>query len=158
MSAQVHWWEPVLLHNDPRGLKSHECILLNERLCDISLVRLREQICRVYQTVNDVSVCYYCTFHGRKYPLRFSNNKLLNRSISISFTTKLAGWVSLTAALLLWLNNNPCIHAAHSVFQIFRISIFAAAFHATELLSWAKSGKYRNDWPYELSYLLLCIH
>ena len=40
----------------------------------------------------------------------------------------------------------------HSMFQIFCISIFPAAFHATELLAYAKSGKYCNEWPYELPF------
>ena len=35
------------------------CILVNERPRDISLDRLRDQICRVYQTVNDVPVSHY---------------------------------------------------------------------------------------------------
>ena len=34
------------------------CILVKERPCDISLARLRDLIRRVYQSVNDVSVCY----------------------------------------------------------------------------------------------------
>ena len=34
-----------------------KCILVNERPRDISLARLRDLICRVYQSVNDVSVC-----------------------------------------------------------------------------------------------------
>ena len=37
-----------------------KCILLNERPRDISLVRLRDQICRVYQSVNVI------TFQRRK--------------------------------------------------------------------------------------------
>ena len=49
-----------------------KCTLLNERLCDISLVQLRDQICSVYQTVNGVSGCYY--FLETKKLLRFSNN------------------------------------------------------------------------------------
>ena len=36
-----------------------KCILLNEQPRDISLVRLHDQICCVYQTMNDVSVCHY---------------------------------------------------------------------------------------------------
>ena len=35
------------------------CILVNERPRDISLARLRDLICRVYQSVNDVSVTFF---------------------------------------------------------------------------------------------------
>ena len=35
-----------------------KCIVLNERPRNISLDQLRDLICLVYQTVNDVSVCY----------------------------------------------------------------------------------------------------
>ena len=34
-------------------------ILDNERPRDISLAQLRDLICRVYQSLNDMSVCYY---------------------------------------------------------------------------------------------------
>ena len=44
-----------------------KCILVNERPRDIS--RLRDLICHVYQSVNDVSVCYYI-FQRRKNPAR----------------------------------------------------------------------------------------
>ena len=36
-----------------------KCILINERPRDISLARLRDLICRVYQSVNDVSVVLF---------------------------------------------------------------------------------------------------
>ena len=48
-----------------------KCILLNEQPHDISLVELHDQICHVYWTMNDVSVCYY--FSEIKKP-HFSNN------------------------------------------------------------------------------------
>ena len=35
-----------------------KCVLVNERPRDISLARVRDLIRRVYQSVNDVSVCY----------------------------------------------------------------------------------------------------
>ena len=41
-------------------------ILLNERPRDISVVQLRDLICRVYQTVNDVSVCYFLFLETKK--------------------------------------------------------------------------------------------
>ena len=53
-----------LLRNDSRGLKSDET--LNKWPHDISLARLRDQIFRTYQTVNDVSVCYYHRFRAEK--------------------------------------------------------------------------------------------
>ena len=46
-----------LLENDSRATKSDET--LNKPLHDIFVARLRDQICRVYQNVNNVSVCYY---------------------------------------------------------------------------------------------------
>ena len=42
-----------LSYNDPRGSNQIKCILQRPR--DISLARLRAQICRVYQTENDVT-------------------------------------------------------------------------------------------------------
>ena len=45
------------VRNDSRGSKSDET--LNKRPHDISLAQLRDQICSVYQTVNDVSVYYF---------------------------------------------------------------------------------------------------
>ena len=36
-----------------------KCVFVKERARDVSLARLRDLICRVYQSVNDVSVCYY---------------------------------------------------------------------------------------------------
>ena len=62
--------------------KQIKFILLNERPCDISLARLRDLICRVYQCVNDVSVCCYI-FQRRKSPLGFSNS-LDDKSIDFS--------------------------------------------------------------------------
>ena len=50
--------------------KQIKCILVNKRPLDISLARLRDLICRVYQNVNDVSVRYYI-FQRRKHPLGF---------------------------------------------------------------------------------------
>ena len=46
-----------------------KCILLNKRPHDISLAlaRLRDHIGRVYQTVNDVSVCYYFSFRDENF-------------------------------------------------------------------------------------------
>ena len=49
-----------LFQNDSQGSKSDET--LNKRLHDISLARVRDEICRVYRTVNNVSVCFYFSF------------------------------------------------------------------------------------------------
>ena len=54
-----------LLQNDSQGSKSDET--LDKRLHDISLARLRDQICHVYQTVNDVSVYYYVSFRDENF-------------------------------------------------------------------------------------------
>ena len=54
-----------LLKNDTQGPKSDE--ILNKRPRDISLAQLRDQICHVYQTVNDVSVCYYFSFRDQNF-------------------------------------------------------------------------------------------
>ena len=60
-------------------LLSHILLIrVNERPRDISLARLLDLICRVYQRVNDVSVCYYI-FQRRKNSLGFSNNIWLER-------------------------------------------------------------------------------
>ena len=40
-----------------------------ERLHDISLVQLRDQICSVYQSVNEMSVCYYFSETKKPTPL-----------------------------------------------------------------------------------------
>ena len=47
-----------MIHNIQNQMK---CILLNKWLHDISLAQFRDQICLAvnYQTVNDVSACYY---------------------------------------------------------------------------------------------------
>ena len=37
-------------------------------------------------------------------------------------------------------------------------NIGSPEFNATELLSWGKSGKYRKELPYELSFLSLFIY
>ena len=51
-----------------------KCILVNEQPRYISLARLRDLIdCRVYQSLNDVLVCYYI-FWRQENPLGFSNN------------------------------------------------------------------------------------
>ena len=58
----------------PDAFKSQmKCILLKKRPCDISVVRLRDLICRVYQSVNDVSVCLHFSERKKK-TLRFLNN------------------------------------------------------------------------------------
>ena len=88
-----------LLRNDSRGSKSDET--LNKRPHDISLARLCDQICWVYQTVNDVSVCYYFS------ETKISKTWLKNRSINRIFTST-TYWVSeLDNCIAAWLNMNP---------------------------------------------------
>ena len=41
-----------MIHEAQNQMK---CILLSKQLRDISLALIRDQICRVYQTVNDIS-------------------------------------------------------------------------------------------------------
>ena len=56
ISTKMHLLElSTMIHVVRNQIK---CILVNERPRDISLARLRDQICRVYQSVNDVLVCY----------------------------------------------------------------------------------------------------
>ena len=45
-----------MIHEAQNQMK---CILLSKQLRDISLARIRDQICCVYQTVNDMSVSSY---------------------------------------------------------------------------------------------------
>ena len=98
------------------------------------------------------------TFHRQNKTLCFSNNMTKSINQSNFHKVELTGSERSTIALLLWLNNNPNIRwNADSVLEIFCISVFASAFYATELLSWAKSGEYRNKWRCELSFLLLFI-
>ena len=40
---------------------------------------------------------------------------------------------------------------------VFQILYPTAAFYATELLSWGKSGKYRNELPYIKSILFVAV-
>ena len=68
--TKTHLLELSMIHV---VIKQIKCILVNERLCDISLSRIRGLICRVYQSEKDVSVCYYI-FQRRKIPLGFSNS------------------------------------------------------------------------------------
>ena len=76
-------------------------ILLLKRPHDISLARLREQICRVYQTLNDVSVCYY--FQRRKFQ---KHDYKIDQSIDFSQSTTY--WVGeLDNCIAAWLDINP---------------------------------------------------
>ena len=52
-------------------------MLLGERPRDIYRVQLRDQICSVYQTVNDVSTVNIHTFRGKKAQQHI--NRLINR-------------------------------------------------------------------------------
>ena len=46
-----------------------------------------------------------------------------------------------------------------SAYASVSVSVYPTAeFYVTELLSWRKSGKYRNELPYELSLLSLLIY
>ena len=47
-----------LLNNDPCASNQMIGILLNERPRDTSVVQLRDLICHVYDSVNEVSVCF----------------------------------------------------------------------------------------------------
>ena len=68
ISTKTHLLElSTMIHIVRNQIK---CILVNEQPRDISLARLRDLIRRVYQSVNDVSVCYYI-FQRRKNPQLF---------------------------------------------------------------------------------------
>ena len=66
-----------LSYIDPRGSNQIKCILQRPR--DISLARLRDQICRVYQTENDVT--------------KISNNLDYKIDESREFSQSTAYWV-----------------------------------------------------------------
>ena len=71
ISKKMHLLElSTMIHAVGNKIK---CILVNDRPRDISLVRLLDLIYRVYQSMKDVSICYYI-FQRRKNPLGFSNN------------------------------------------------------------------------------------
>ena len=56
ISTKTHLLElSTMIHVVRNQMK---CILVNERPRDIYLARLRDLICRVSQSVKDVSVCY----------------------------------------------------------------------------------------------------
>ena len=57
ISTKTHLLElSTMIHVVRKQIK---CILVNKRPRDISLARLLDLICRVYQSVNDVSICYF---------------------------------------------------------------------------------------------------
>ena len=89
-----------------------KCILLNERPRDISLVYLRDQICHVYQIVDDVSVCYLHFSETKKPTLLFIQHITKSINQQNFHKVRLTGSAFLTNALLLRLNNNQSISAA----------------------------------------------
>ena len=81
--------------------------------------------------------------------------KYIDRSIECSQSTTY--WVSeLDNCIAAWLNISPYtwfktrwngILRRLKYSHLLLICIFVATFYATEILSWVKSGKYRNEWP-----------
>ena len=64
----------LVFNNTGHGRKMY-IVLLNERSRDISVVQLRVlQICHVYQTVNNMSVCYYTSETEKSTPLSKQHN------------------------------------------------------------------------------------
>ena len=128
-----------------------KCKLLNKRSRDISLVPITwPNLPCLPEREWRLSLFIY-TFQRRKTHSAFQTTYV-----------HLTGSVFLTDALLLRLNNNQSIRAARwnttwscSKYLTF-IALTTAAFYATELLNWGKSGKYRNE--YELSFLVLFIY
>ena len=110
-------------------------------------------ICRVSQSVNRASVCYLHFSETKKTPLF---KQYMTKAINRIFTKYvLLDQHSYTNALLLWLNNT---HARPDE-MISHISIsYCCILRDWILLSWEKSGKYRNEVPYELSFLSLFIY
>ena len=92
ISTKTHLLELSTMINVVRN--PIKCILVNERPRDISLARLRDLICRVSQSVKDVSVCHYI-FQRRKSPLGFSNNIWLEDK-SLEFSVSHPSLVSRT--------------------------------------------------------------
>ena len=61
----VGHWAGFYLKNDSWGSKSDET--LNKGPRDIPLAQLHNQICHVYQTVNDMSISYYFSFRDENF-------------------------------------------------------------------------------------------
>ena len=124
-------------------------ILLNERPRDL--------ICRVYPTVNDVSVCYL-HFSETKKPTPLFKQHMTKAINQYNFhKVRLTGSAFLTNALLLRLNN-PYVRLDEM--RTWSCSKYLTLLHSTRLnyLAGEKSGIYRNELPYELSFLSLLIY
>ena len=71
ISTKTHLLElSTMIHVVRNQIKS---LLVNERPRDISLARSRDLICRVYQSVNDVSVSYYIFQRQKNHSARAIN-------------------------------------------------------------------------------------
>ena len=122
-------WSPLMIHVVWNQMK---CILLNERPRDISLVQFRDQICHVYQMVNDVSVCYLHFSETKKHTLLFIQHITKSINQQNFHKVRLTGSAFLTNALLLRLNNNQSIRTARWIAHLIVFQIFHW-WHSTRL-------------------------
>ena len=90
-------------------------------------------------------ICYYLQRRKKTTPLLKQHmTKSINQSIGFSSTK--CNLLGRRTKLL------PCCSKSALAY------IFTAIFYATQLHSWVKSGKYRNEWMHEIFFLLLFMH
>ena len=122
-----------------------------------ALFRLRDLICRVFQSVNDMSVCCW-HFSETKIPTPLFKQHMSKAINQYNFhKVRLTGSAFLTNALLLRLNNNHSLRAARwnahlILFQISDVSIFCAT-----RIAFCHSLEFSQNTTYESANLTIAF-